>query len=404
MAGDLRTLSTANSPRGEPPPLVKTADDVGAPASDLARNAQEPKRAGPETGAPEAARAAAKRFFILAGIALGMLAGYNALIGFASRTTQRHELLYTLNHLPPDTDCLLLGNSLMAAGGDISAFQSAWPDPNDPPAVVNLALGATTPVEHYLILKRALAQPVHIKYLVYGFFDDQLNAPVSGNWTNLMGNRAFSYYFPKDAAAFYTPGSRWEVWKLWLIGHVPMLADRSSFWGKIELLRRWCGGLGMPKQKSNRFGRAADFAELEPKNVSNFTARCEAIVRGQKGFSPAVRGIFQLARAHGIRVFLVEMPMPSRHREEFYSLPAWADLRGYLQTLAARENAVYLSADDWVTNDADFEDAMHLNEAGAQLFSARLAVALAKRERQPPAPASMSTNFVDALPRWKNAR
>ena len=42
------------------------------------------------------------------------------------------------------------------------------------PVAVNLGLGATTPVEHYLILKRAFSQPVHIKYVIYGFFDDQL--------------------------------------------------------------------------------------------------------------------------------------------------------------------------------------------------------------------------------------
>lgn len=317
-----------------------------------------------------------RRFVILAAIALVILAGWNALIWFASKTTQRHELLQTLNHLPPGTDCILLGNSLMAAGGDASTFKSAWTDPSDPPAPVNLALGATTPVEHYLILKRALAQPVHIKYLVYGFFDDQLNAPANGGWTNLIGNRAFSYYFPRDAAAFYAPGSHWEVWKLWTIGHIPMFADRSSFWGKVELLRRWCGDLGMPRQKYNRFGRAADFEGLEPKDVASFTERCESPVRTQTGFSPAVRGIFQLAREHGVKVILVEMPMRSKHREMFYSLPAWVDLRAYMKTLAMREGAVYISASDWVTNDADFEDAMHLNDTGAKLFSARLATAM----------------------------
>lgn len=309
---------------------------------------------------------------------LVILAGWNVLIYFASKTTQRYELLQTLNHLPTETDCVFLGNSLMAAGGDTAAFKSAWTVPNDPPAPVNLALGATTPVEHDLILRRAFDQPVRIKYLVYGFFDDQLNAPASGGWTNLVGNRAFSYYFPREAASFYAPGSDWEIWKLRCIGHIPMFADRSSFWGKIELMRRWCGDLGMPKQKNNRFGRAADFEGLEPKDTASFTQRCEAVVHGQAGFSPAMRDIFQLARAHGAKVILVEMPMPSKHREIFYTLPAWADLRAYLQSLAAQENAVYISASDWVPDDSDFEDAIHLDERGAKLFSARLAATISR--------------------------
>ena len=387
MAEDPSNLPKATPPQCEPPPLTATACDVGAPAFVPARNAKDSKHAGLTANAPRPKRASTGQFFILAAIALVILAGYNALIWFASQTTQRYRLLQTLQHLPPGTDCVFLGNSLMAAGGDPAAFKSAWRVPqrggdtvatplNDPPVPVNLALGATTPVEHYLILKHALAQPVHLKYLVYGFFDDQLNAPVSGNWTNLMGNRAFSYYFPEEAAAFYAPGSRWEMWKLWLIGHIPMFTDRSSFWGKVELLRRWCGQIGMPKQKSNRFGRAADFAELEPRDVASFTERCEAVVRGRKGFSPALRGIFQLAREHGIKVILVEMPMPPKHRQEFYSLPAWADLRAHLRSLAARENASYISASDWVTNNADFEDPLHMNQRGAQVFSRRLALAM----------------------------
>lgn len=396
MADELCDIPNVGPPRREElPSLVETAADVGAPSDGPTGNTRESKRAGSATGVPKPARTTAKRFFILAGIALAILAGYNALIWFASKTTQRYRMLQTIQHLPPGTDCIFLGNSLMTSGGDVAAFKSAWPGPKrggdasspnsatgasqpqaDPPAPVNLALGATTPVEHYLILKHALEQPVRIKYLVYGFFDDQLNAPASGGWTDLMGNRAFSYYFPKEAAAFYAPGSRWEVWKLWAVGHIPMFADRSSFWGKIELLRRWCGQIGMPKQKYDRFGRAADFAELEPRDVASFTKRCESVVRGQKGFSPAMRGIFQLAREHGVKVILVEMPMPSKHRDEFYSLPAWADLRAYLQSLAARENAAYLSASDWVPDDRDFMDSMHMNERGAKVFSRRLAIAM----------------------------
>ena len=85
-----------------------------------------------------------------------------------------------------------------------------------------------------------------------------------------------------------------------------------------------------------------------------------------------------LARAHGVKVILVEVPMPPRHRQTFYTLPAWHQMRPYLQSLARDREAVYVTASDWVPDDACFEDAVHLNEQGTRLFSTRLASVLSR--------------------------
>src|SRR5437870_2517591 len=47
---------------------------------------------------------------------LAILAGYNLLIHFTSRNSQRQHLLARLAAIPPETDCLFLGNSLVEAG------------------------------------------------------------------------------------------------------------------------------------------------------------------------------------------------------------------------------------------------------------------------------------------------
>lgn len=329
-------------------------------------------------------------------IALLILVGINLLIARASRVSLRHQFLTRLESLPEHVDCIFLGNSLVEAGCDAEAFKAAWPDTNHPPVVVNLALGATTPVEHYIVLKEALARAPHPKYLIYGFFDDQLYSPVKGSYSDLVGNRAFSYYFPEDAAKFYSPGSRFEAWKMKLISHIPMLADRSSVWGKVELLRRRLAEIGMPHQTVNRFGRVADFANLESKDVPSFVQRCQAIVQSHREFSPPVREILRLAHEHGITMILVEMPMPAQHRKLFYSLPAWQELREHLQTLAAREHAFYLPASDWVNDDNKFEDAVHLNEKGAVLFSDALAPTIPMmQEKKVAARLSRSTQRAD---------
>jgi hypothetical protein len=319
-----------------------------------------------------------KRLFISVAIALVILVAYNVLIFMAAKKTQRQHLLAAIDHLPPATDCLFLGNSLIEAGCNATAFQASWPQTSASPSAVNLGLGATTPVEHYLILKRALSQPVHVKYIIYGFFDDQLNAAPDGKWEDLIGNRAFSYYFPRDAAAFYTPHSRIGEWRMELGARIPMVAERSSLWDRVELLRRRFEDIGMPAQKVNRFGRVGDFNALEAKDVPSFTQRCEAIVQGQKGFSGPIQAMIDLAHEHGAKFFFVEMPMSPRHRETFYSLPVWREMRAHLQSLARDRNATYLAASDWVPDGTDFEDTVHLNEQGARFFSARLATALSQ--------------------------
>ncbi len=319
-----------------------------------------------------------KRLFIPIAIALVILTAYNVLIAFAAKKTQRRHLLGALDHLPPSTDCLFLGNSLIEAGCNASAFESGWSQSGSAPLAVNLGLGATTPVEHYLILKRALAEPVHIQYVIYGFFDDQLNAAADGAWEDLIGNRAFSYYFPKDAAMFYTPNSRLGEWRLEMTDRVPMLAERSTLWDHVELLRRQLDEIGMPKQKVNRFGRVGDFNALEAKDVPSFVQRCDAIVQARKGFSPPIQAMIDLAHEHGAKFIFVEMPMSPRHRETFYSLPVWTEMRAHLQTLAREQQATYITACDWVKDGANFEDTVHLNEQGARAFSAQLGMALSR--------------------------
>jgi hypothetical protein len=317
-------------------------------------------------------------FMICLGVLMAVLLVYNGLIHFTSRTSQRRQMLSTLNRIPPDTDSLFLGNSLVEAGCDADSFKLAWARGDEAIHPANIALGATSPVEHYLILKHALAHNLHLKYIIYGFFDDQLNAPVHGDWSELVGNRALSYYFPDEAASLYAPGSALKRWQLRLSGYIPMLAERSSLWGKVELARRHLDEIGMPKHQTNRYGRVDDFSALEAHDTAAFNRRCEAVVNKRTGFSLPLREIIKLSQEHGAKLILVEMPMPSRHRKLFYSSSAWVELKQYLANLAADQNLCLISASDWIRDDDNFEDATHLNERGAKLFSAELAAKVSK--------------------------
>lgn len=322
-----------------------------------------------------------RRFFAALAVALVLLGVYNVAILYSSRSSQRQRARAAVEHIPATAETFFLGNSLVEAGCDLDAFTAAAVRQGAPrQSAVNLALGATTPVEHVLILKRALQGPARPKYLIYGFFDDQLNVPVNGDWSLLVGNRALSYYYPEAAAELYAPGSLPKRWELEFTSRVPMLAERSSLWTKVELLRRQIQDVGMPKHATNRFGRVSDFAALGPASIDSFNRRCGAIVQNRAAFSPPVQQIFQLARDAGIKVILVEMPLPSAHRSTFYASPVWAKMRAHLQELAANAGATYVSASDWVRDDRNFEDSAHLNEAGAKIFSAKLGSVLATME------------------------
>jgi hypothetical protein len=319
-----------------------------------------------------------KRLAIAATLLLLALGAYNALIWRTSAKSLRHQFLTRLANLPSNTECIFLGNSLVEAGCSPEVFRAAWASPAAAPPTINLALGATSPVEHYLILDRALQQPIHPKLIIYGFFDDQLFSIPSGNWSDLVGNRAISYYFAEKAAALYAPGSHWKRWQLALTARIPMVAERSSLWTRVELLRRRLGEIGMPKHKTNRYGRVDDFAALEATDVAAFNQRCAAALDKGQQFSPAIQGILSLAQKHNARLVFVEMPMPSRHRSTFYSSPQWSALRTRVQTLAEEQHCIYISAADWVRDDSKFEDATHLSEQGAEIFSRLLAGRISK--------------------------
>jgi len=63
-----------------------------------------------------------------------------------------------------------------------------------------LPLGANHPSRALCDLETGAHKPLPLKFShLIGFFDDQLNVPPKGNWSDLVGNRAFSYYFPSEA-------------------------------------------------------------------------------------------------------------------------------------------------------------------------------------------------------------
>ena len=175
--------------------------------------------------------------------------------------------------------------------------------------------------------------------------------------------------------------------------HVPMVVERAAIWASVERMRREIGEVGMTRPNVNRFGRVADFALLEAHSRPEFALQCERLTGENAGLSQPIVEMIATARAHGVQVVIVEMPMHPYHRIHFYALDAWNRYRDHLRNLVKAQHAIYLGAADWIVNANEFEDHLHLAPLGARDFSRRLAAtirdmdfesrAIVSRSRQP---------------------
>jgi hypothetical protein len=306
-----------------------------------------------------------RHLFIQIIILLAVLASANVVIARLARNSVPHKVLSKGRQAEPATD-LFLGNSTMEAGLDEHAFAAAKPGSRP----LNLGMGSSSPVEHLLIFRQ---QEKHRGARVYyGFFDTHLTDLPEGSWGKLVGNRAMAYYVEPDVALEYYAGqSMLRRFGLRLAGYFPMLVERLATWAKVERGRRFLGEIGMPKKDSNRFGRAEDFNLLEA-NEDDFKRSCEAAVEESIPLAPPVAAIIRLAQERGSTIYIVEMPMPTSHRDHYYSGPGWTRYRAYVKKLVEDAGGFFVDASDWI-DDAEFADPLHLSEVGAADLSKKLA-------------------------------
>lgn len=186
------------------------------------------------------------------------------------------------------------------------------------------------------------------------------------------------YYFEPDVAASYY---RWPLWER--LGFdtarlFPAIQERGALWAKVELFRRRLGGIGMPVQQTNQFGRVRDFALLEALTPAEFIRESDAAA--SRELSRPVQDIIRLSREHGARIMMIEMPMSASHIARFYSTQSWQRYRAHVKEMLAAQGATYISASEWIQDEHLFADPVHLNPKGSAIFSKKLAQQTCTRE------------------------
>ena len=309
-----------------------------------------------------------RQFFASLAALLLILLAVNVAVAIATRNSVPRRVMAHARQ-SPGAIVVALGNSLVGAGFDEAAFDRGMNLQPDRGAV-NLALGASTPVEQLLLLRYALRDRIRPRLIVYGFYDLQLSAPISLTTADLVGNRAVLYYLePEYARAFYHLSFHDRI-EFEAMRHFPMTVDRGAIWAKVERVRRTVSQEGMPEEESNRFGRVADFALLEASSAAEFSAQCDAAA-SQELIAP-VREITRQGRQAGADVVVVEMPMPPEHLRTFYETPAWERYAAHVRSLVVAEGGNFLDASNWERDASMFADHLHLTEEGAMRFSQTL--------------------------------
>jgi hypothetical protein len=307
----------------------------------------------------------ARRLGVQVTVWLVVLVTANVTVARLTANSIPRQLVRTIERSPSITD-LFVGTSQIVVAIDPEAFERARPNTR----ALNAGMGATSIVEHAILMRRALSR--HPVRAFYGFWNTPLTDEPPSGWRDLFGNRAMSYYVDRETAiGFIAPHDPVRAWAIRLTSFVPLIVERAALWGSVERLRRTLGGIGRPPQAANRFGRVEDFALLQQTDDA-FRRACREPVERRSGLVAPVVDMLDRGRDAGTKVVMVLMPMPSSYRDRFFTTPEWQRYVAYVTSEIQRHGGVYLDASDWV-DDNGFADAVHITPAAASTFSARLA-------------------------------
>jgi hypothetical protein len=272
-----------------------------------------------------------RQFFAALLVCLAILAAGNLVVQRLTAHTVSRRLVADAR-AASSAQIIALGNSLMRSGFVPEAFAPPVPPQEQSPAF-NLAMGASTPVEQLLLLRAGLGSFSKPRLILYGFYDFQLTEAVTLSNADLIGNHDILYYQESRFARRYFSMTPYESAAFEATRRLPMLAERGAVWAKVELLRRYLGGQGVPAEARNPFGRVADFTLLEAKSREEFERHCA--VASQAELNAAVAEIIREAQERGMQVVFIVMPLPPRHVETFYDTPAWKAYQRHIEQLLA---------------------------------------------------------------------
>ena len=280
-----------------------------------------------------------------------------------------YDKLQYVEHNPPPV--LFIGNSRIDNGVDPRTFSRAWTDGRRPG--FNLGLpGANALIYHGAIRRldaRGLLGGERIQVVVLGLDESALQEDNSLGYVGFLADRR----------ALWEAG-RYRDWlgsylRLWSYsGNLRQLREPDKALRFIEASMRSVdpvgGAAAVHLGYRAGFGAAQNRAQL----VRQETAAQLPPVSGVEAFLWRTTALLQ---ARGVRVFVAIPPLRDRPSAFFDASPAAAPYRALLARLRQEGVSVLPTATGYAP--AEFVNAGHLNNRGAQRYSAELGRQLAAR-------------------------
>ncbi len=282
--------------------------------------------------------------------------------------SQPHRILRAIDKDPdlPSANTLAVGDSTFYDGFDVDAFQQTRSNAEFGGRPWSIALWQTTPLEHLILLRRALKRVEHLDLVIYAAMDMRLTERRDDRFFEWHGNQTMSYFTDVDLGYQLQVQTENDLFLMKLFSLIPMVAERSQIHNRVNYSRVALKNLGMP------IGRHIRIWENTLDSPERFKRRL--VADRADHFWPPVSELFRTAKERGARVLVVNVPVMKIHRDRFYSTPEWAAYHAKLKKRLADNGVDYLDASDWIADDC-FQDEIHLmeGERGARQFSSRLA-------------------------------
>jgi hypothetical protein len=291
-------------------------------------------------------------------------------------TPVRRVALY---HHAPDQDVLLLGSSRVQAGLSPSLLMNRVAAAlGRRPRVLNLGLAGGAPQSNYWLLKNVIRADRPPALIIYGASEYEFNpnGPL-GPDTNAAELATLADY----RQAFPDPLGNVDGQLTFLLGRVWQLARYHSALHDTLADLVTPDDPARPQPVEDEYG----FLPLNHEMTRIDVRQMRATYLGPRGYlrDYTVRGyqaerfaqLLDLARARGIRVVVINMPITTEHEAFLSPAGAYAGYRTYLQTTSAAHGARFVDYNDhslW-QEPQDFADTHHLNRTGAKKLSSLVA-------------------------------
>ena len=304
------------------------------------------------------------RFLLQALVTLCVMVGVNLAVQRLARNSIPNQHIAAIN-AAENVRYATLGHSLIVSGFDPTEFARLVPDSAGKTLIA--AQNSTHTGDHMLIARLVVQKHPQTKYFIFGFLDRELTAPTNDRLSELYGNHAYAYLLePSLAAQHYFPDSALTRTEFSFLQKLPMVVERGQVWGKVEQARRTLSNIGM-----SRAPHVDPFIALEVGNSQTFSALCKSDTLSKASLNSAVTEIFRSIKATGGHIVVINMPMSSTHRRQYYDNPEYAEYITHVGQLVRQAGQIFIDAKDWV-DDSEFVDRIHLSPLGAKIFTRKL--------------------------------